>query len=50
MAQIFFNYYISRVEEVLSFAKFYGALWRMAQRGQNAKKCQNFPKKPAFFH
>ena len=48
MAQIFSNYYISRVEEVLSFAKFYGALWRLAQRGQNAKKCQNFQKNPLF--
>ena len=48
MAQIFFNYYISRVEEVLSFAKFYGALGRLAQRGQNAKKCQNFQKNPLF--
>ena len=48
MAQIFSNYYISRIEEVLSFAKFYGALWRLAQRGQNAKKCQNFQKNPLF--
>ena len=46
---MFLNYYISRAEEVLSFEKFYGALWSMAQRGQNAKKCQNFQKNPLFF-